>query len=153
MNPEVPLLPLLISFSVGDITVPAVLGENIGRVITFSVARQESEMRLLASFAVVHLLLSVFPIKSSVSWRYLSRMWFSERVTKSLLSSVACNLSLSKICKCFSLLDRWEQNINAGVWVTLWALMPMVAINHKGFSKARLLKWCAANKQYCSGSG
>lgn len=67
MNPEVPLLPLLISFSVADITVPAVLGENIGPVITFSVARQESEMRLLASFTVVHLLLSVFPIKSSVS--------------------------------------------------------------------------------------
>lgn len=67
MSPEVHLLPILISFSVGDITVPGVLRENIRPVITFSVAGKESEMRLLASFAVVHLLLSVFPVKSSVS--------------------------------------------------------------------------------------
>lgn len=67
MNLEVHLLPTLISFSVGDITVPAVLGENIKPVITFSVAGKESEMRLFASFAVVHLPLSVFPVKSSVS--------------------------------------------------------------------------------------
>lgn len=146
MSPEVHLLPILISFSVGDVTVPGVLRENIRPVITFSVAGKEREMRLLASFAVVHLLLSVFPVKSSVSWRYWSRMWFSERVTKSLLSSIACNLSSSKICKRFFLLDGWEQNINASVRVTHWALMPMVAINHKGFSKARLLKWCAAKR-------
>lgn len=146
MSPEVHLLPILISFSVGDITVPGVLRENIRPVITFRVTGKEREMRLLGSFAVVHLLLSVFPIKSSVSWRYWSRMWFSERVTKSLLSSIACNLSLSKICKRFFLLDGWEQNINASVRVTHGALRPMVAINHKGFSKARLLKWCAAKR-------
>lgn len=54
MNLEVCLLPILVSFSVGNITVPAVLGDNVRPVITFSVAGKESEMRLLASFAVVH---------------------------------------------------------------------------------------------------
>lgn len=67
MSPEVHLLPILVSFSVDNIIVPAVLGGNTRPVITFSVAGKESEMRLLASFAVVHLLLSVFPDKSSVS--------------------------------------------------------------------------------------
>lgn len=143
---EVHLLPILIWFAVGDITISTVLWENTRPVITFSVAGKESEMRLLASLAVARSLLSVFPVKSSVSCRYLSRMWFSKRVTKSLLSSMAHNLSLSKICVRFFLLGGWEQNINASVWVTLSAPMAMVAINHKWFSKARLLKWCAAKQ-------
>ena len=120
MSLEVHLLPILIWSVVGDIAISTVLWENTRPVITFSVAGKGSEMRLLASLAAIHFLLSVFPVKSPVSCRYLSRMWFSKRVTKSLLSSKSHNLSLSKICKCFFLLDGWGQNINASVWVTLF---------------------------------
>lgn len=73
-------------------------------------------------------------------------MWFSNRVTKSLLSSMAHNLSLSKICKRFFSLGGWEQNINGSLWVALPAPVSVVAIHHKWLSPARLLKWCAARR-------
>lgn len=103
--------------------------------------------------ALLFICYSVFHVKSSVSCRYFSRMWYSKRVTKSLLSSVVHNLSLSKICKCFFLLDGWEQNINASVWVTLSTLMSMTAINHKWVSKQGYWNGVLQIKQYCSKLG